>query len=82
MTPEERQRRIREVAERLAERLAEQWPETGADINDLEDFAERMGQDVQREISEGRCTRRRSAEKGTSPPVPAAEPRPSSAITG
>lgn len=52
MTPEERQRRIREVAERLAERLAEQWPEDGADINDLEDFAERMGQDVQREINE------------------------------
>jgi len=36
MTPEERQHRIREVAERLAE----QWPEDGADINDLEDFAE------------------------------------------
>jgi hypothetical protein len=53
ITPEERQRCIRDVAERLAERLAEQWPETGADINDLEDFAERMGQDVQREISEG-----------------------------
>ena len=52
MTPEERQRRIREVADRLAERLGEQWPETGADINDLEDFAERMGQDVQRELIE------------------------------
>ena len=52
MTPEERQRRIRELAERLAERLAEQWPETGADINDLEDFAERIGRDVQREIIE------------------------------
>ena len=52
MTPEERQRRIHELAERLAERLAEQWPETGADINDLEDFAERMGQDVQRELIE------------------------------
>jgi len=52
MTPEEHQRRIREVAERLAERLAEQWPEPGADINDLEDFAERMGRDVQREIGE------------------------------
>ena len=52
MTPEERQRRIRELADRLAERLAEHWPETGADINDLEDFAERMGQDVQREIIE------------------------------
>lgn len=52
MTPEERQRRIDELAKRLAERLAEQWPETGADINDLEDFAERMGQDVQRELIE------------------------------
>lgn len=52
MTPEERQRRIDELAHRLAERLAEQWPETGADINDLEDFAERIGQDVQRELME------------------------------
>jgi hypothetical protein len=52
MTPEERQRRIREIAERVAERVAEQWPEEGADINDLEDFAERMGRDLQHEISE------------------------------
>ena len=52
MTPEERQRRIREVAQRLAERLAEQWPEAGADINDIEAFADRLGQDVQREIRE------------------------------
>lgn len=52
MSPEERQRRIREVADRLAERLAEQWPETGADINDIEDFADRLGQDVQRELRE------------------------------
>lgn len=61
MAPEERQRRIREVAERLAERLAEHWPEDGADINDLEDFAERMGQDVQRELNER--TRQREAER-------------------
>ena len=52
MSPEERQRRIDELARRLAAQLAEQWPETGADINDLEDFAERMGQDVQRELIE------------------------------
>lgn len=52
MTPEERQRRIREIAERVAERAVDQWPEDGADINDLEDFAERMGQDLQRELSE------------------------------
>ena len=52
MTPEEHQRRIREIAERVAERVAEHWPEPGADIIDLEDFAERMGYDLQREISE------------------------------
>jgi hypothetical protein len=52
MSPEERQRQIREIAARVAERLAEQWPETGAHVNDLEDFAERMGQEVQREVSE------------------------------
>ena len=52
MTPEERQQRVRAIAERLAERLAEQWPETGSDINELEDFAERMSQDLQRELIE------------------------------
>lgn len=39
MTPEERQRRICQVAERSAERLAEHWPDEDVDINDLEDFA-------------------------------------------
>ena len=52
MTPEERLRHIREVAERVAERLVDQWPQEGAHINELEDFAERMGQTVQREVSE------------------------------
>lgn len=52
MTPAEHQRRIREIAERVAERLAEHWPEPGAHVNDLEDFAERMGREVQREVSE------------------------------
>jgi hypothetical protein len=51
MTPEEHQRRIREIAARVAARLAEHWPEAGAHINELEDFAERMGQEVQRELS-------------------------------
>lgn len=52
MTPEERLRHIREVAERVAERLVDQWPQEGTHINELEDFAERMGQSVQREVSE------------------------------
>ena len=52
MTPEERQHRIREIAQRVAVRLAEHWPEEGTHVNELEDFAERMGQEVQREVSE------------------------------
>jgi hypothetical protein len=52
MTPEEHERRIREIAERVARRLVEKWPKPGSHINELEDFAERAGQDLQRELSE------------------------------
>ena len=52
MTPEERQQRIRAIADRLAERLAAEWPEGALTVNDIEDLAERVGQDLQREISE------------------------------
>lgn len=44
MTPEERLSLIREAAERVAERLVEQWPQEGTHINELEGFPERMGQ--------------------------------------
>jgi len=36
MTPEERERQIREIAQRLAERLAAEWPEGDLTINDIE----------------------------------------------
>lgn len=52
MTPEDRERRIRALADRMAERLAEHWPEGTLTVNDIEELAERVGQDVQREISE------------------------------
>lgn len=51
MTPEERTAQIRNVLDRVAARLAEHWPEDGAHINQLEEFAERMGRDLQREVS-------------------------------
>lgn len=51
MTPEEHQQRIQEIARRVAERLVDHWPEPGAHVNELEEFAERMGQEVQREVS-------------------------------
>lgn len=52
MTPEEREQRIQEIARRVAERLADEWPVPGTHINELEDFAERVGHEVQREVSE------------------------------
>jgi hypothetical protein len=70
MTPEERERRIREIAERMAERLVEQWPEEGADINDIEDFAERLGQDVQREISAQILQRQAERKEGNQTTCP------------
>lgn len=52
MSTEERERRIHEIARRLAERLSEHWPEEGTDVVDLETFAERAGRDVEHEVSE------------------------------
>src|SRR4051794_7629253 len=62
MTPAEREQQIQEVARRVAERLVDQGPAVGMHINDLEDFAERMGQEVQREVSE-RLLREEAARK-------------------
>lgn len=52
MNREARERRIREIAEELARRLDEAWPEGNLTINDIEDLAERVGHDVQREITD------------------------------
>lgn len=65
MTPEERQRQIREIAERVAARLAAEWPEGEAHINDLEEFAERVGQDLQREVSERTLREQAERQEGT-----------------
>ena len=62
MTPEERQRQIREVADWLAERLGEHWPADGTDVVDLEDFAERFGRDLQAELGK-RTLEREAARK-------------------
>jgi hypothetical protein len=51
MTPEARHHRIEEMARRVAERLEREWPEHEAHINELEDLASRVGQEVMREIT-------------------------------
>lgn len=52
MSPEERERRIREIAEQVARRLGEEWREGDLTVNDIEDLAERVGQEVQHEIAD------------------------------
>ncbi len=69
MTPEQRERRIREIAQRLAERLAAEWPEGDLTINDIEELAERLGHEVQREISERGKAGRGGAQSGEPGPL-------------
>jgi len=70
MTPEERHRHIRELAERVAAHLVDQWPQEGAHINELEDFAERMGHSVQREVSERVLQDEAARKEGNQCPCP------------
>jgi hypothetical protein len=48
---QERQERVRRIAERLAERLEQEWPEGDLHINEIEELAERLGRDVMRDIT-------------------------------
>jgi hypothetical protein len=48
---QERKARIRRIAERLAQRLEQEWPADQAHINEIEDVAERLGREVMREIT-------------------------------
>lgn len=43
MTPTEREQQIRELAERLANRLRETWPEGETDITRIEEIAGELG---------------------------------------
>jgi hypothetical protein len=70
MTPEQRERRIREIAQRLAERLAAEWPEGDLTINAIEDLAERLGHEVQREISERFLRDEAERKAGNQAPCP------------
>lgn len=62
MSTTERERHIREIAQRLAEQLLGEWPEGDLGVNAIEDLAERLGRQVQREVSE-RLLREEAARK-------------------
>ena len=52
MTPEERRRKLQEIADHVVERLERDWPAADAHLNDLEDLAEQVGRELMREVSE------------------------------
>ena len=52
MTPEERRRKLDEIARRVVDRMDREWPEADADITEVEDLAERVGREMMRELTE------------------------------
>ncbi len=52
MTPEERHRKLQEIAAHVVQRLEQEWPAADAHVNELEDLAERVGRELMREVSE------------------------------
>jgi hypothetical protein len=52
MTPEEREQRIRELAEAFASRLRQTWPEGEADITRIEEIAGELGTSVSEAVTE------------------------------
>jgi len=62
MTPEERRRKLEEIASRVVDRLEREWPAEDAHINDLELLSERVGREMMREVTE-ELVRERSQRK-------------------
>jgi hypothetical protein len=62
MTPEERRRKLEEIAARVVDRLDREWPAQDAHINELEDLSERVGRELMREVTE-ELVRERSQRK-------------------
>jgi hypothetical protein len=51
MTPEERRRKLQEIADRVVDRLDREWPAEDAHLNELEDLSERVGRELMREVT-------------------------------
>jgi hypothetical protein len=70
MTPSERHARLREIAERVVERVEREWPTDGADITEAEDLVERVGREMMRELTEelgGEEAQRRCGNRAACP---------------
>lgn len=70
MTPEERRRKLQEIADRVVGRLDREWPAEDAHLNDLEDLSDRVGREMMREITEvliDERSRRKPGNQATCP---------------
>ncbi|MCC2669063.1 MAG: hypothetical protein K0Q72_1534 [Armatimonadetes bacterium] len=52
MTPKEREATIREITERLADRLRQHWPDEQVPLSEIEDVVGRVGGETLRELTE------------------------------
>lgn len=52
MATAEQQRKIRDIGERVMKRLEEQWPEGEAHLNEIEDLAKQVSNELAREVTE------------------------------
>lgn len=52
MTPHEREQKIRDITDRLADRLRESWPDSSVPLSEVEDLVGRVGGETLRELTE------------------------------
>jgi hypothetical protein len=70
MSPEERRRKLEEIAARVVERLDREWPAQDAHINELEDLSERVGREIMREVTEELVHERSQRKSGNQSTCP------------
>ena len=73
MTPEERRRKLEEIAARVVDRLDREWPAEDAHINDLEDLSERVGRELMREVTEELIRERAPRKHGNQSTCPSCQ---------
>jgi hypothetical protein len=74
MTPEERRRKLEEIAQRVVDRLEREWPAPDAHINELEDLTERVGREMMRELTQELLRERAPRREGNQSACPCGNP--------
>lgn len=70
MTPEERQRKLEEIAQRVVARLQREWPDATADLEQMEDLATQVGRELMRELTQEMLQERATRREGNQSTCP------------